>query len=149
MRVNLIFFIALFLLFPFTSHAAAIHDAAKKGDVAAITAALEAGADVNGKDVFATPLYYAVKGGHLEAAKLLISRGANVETASIWGPPLLPAVNDGRIEFVRLLLVSGASPNAQYQSKTALHAAAERGWLDCVKALVEAEIGRASCRERV
>ena len=138
MRVNLIFFLALFLLFPFTSQAAAIHDAAKKGDVAAITAALEAGADVNGKDVFATPLYHAVKGGHLEATKLLINRGANVETPSIWGPPLLPAVFDGRIEFVSLLLANGADPNAQFQSKTALHTAVERGWLDGVKALVEA-----------
>ena len=138
MRVILIFFLALFLLFPITSQSAALHDAAKSGDVAAITTALEAGADVNGKDVFATPLFYAVKGGNLEAAKLLISRGANVETASIWGPPLLPAVFDGRIELVRLLLANGASPNAQYQSKTALHTAAERGCLDCVKALVEA-----------
>jgi cytochrome c len=138
MRVNLIFFLVLFLLVPLTSHAAAIHDAAKTGDIAAITAALDAGADVNGRDVFATPLYYAVDAGHLEAAKLLISRGANVETPSIWGPPLLPAAFDGRIELVTLLLDSGANPNVQYQTKTALHTAAERGWLDCVKALVEA-----------
>ncbi len=138
MRVNLISFFVLFLIIAPTSQAAAIHDAAKKGDLAAIAAALDAGADANGKDVFATPLYYAVKGGHLEAAKLLISRGANVETPSIWGPPLLPAVSNGRIEFVRLLLDSGANPNAQSQSKTALHTAAERGWLDGAKALVEA-----------
>jgi cytochrome c len=137
MRIFVLLILMMYLA-PSMSLAAPIHDAAKKGDLAAITAALDAGADANGKDVFATPLYYAVKGGHLEAAKLLISRGANVETPSIWGPPLLPAVFDGRIEFVRLLLVNGANPNAQLQSKTALHTAAERGWLDGVKALVEA-----------
>ena len=138
MRVKFICIIAVFLLIAPTSQAAAIHDAAKKGDPAAIATALDAGADVNAKDVFATPLYHAVKGGHLEAAKFLISRGANVETPSIWGPPLLPAVFDGRIDFVSLLLSSGADPNAQFQSKAALHTAVERGWLDGVKALVEA-----------
>jgi cytochrome c len=53
---------------PSTPHAAAIHDAAKKGDVAAISAALEAGANIKESDGIATPLYYAVQGAQLGAA---------------------------------------------------------------------------------
>ncbi|WP_287377167.1 ankyrin repeat domain-containing protein [Mesorhizobium sp.] len=62
----------LLVLAPIASHAAAIHDAAKTGDVAAIAAALDAGADVDESDGQATPLYLAVRGGHFAAAKLLI-----------------------------------------------------------------------------
>ena len=77
-----------FCLIPLTSQAAAIHDAAKKGDIAAIAAALDAGANVNESDGLATPLYYAVNRQHLEAAKLLLERGANVNAISkIGGPP--------------------------------------------------------------
>ncbi|WP_287253984.1 ankyrin repeat domain-containing protein [Mesorhizobium sp.] len=53
----------LLVLAPIASHAAAIHDAAKTGDVAAIAAALDAGADVDESDGQATPLYLAVRGG--------------------------------------------------------------------------------------
>jgi cytochrome c len=90
MRVNLNFLLILFLLVPLTSHAAAIHDAAKKGDVVALDAALASGADVNASNGLATPLYYAVDGGHLEAATFLIGRGADVGAPAIWGPPLIP-----------------------------------------------------------
>ena len=74
MRVRMLLLIC-FCSIPLTSQAAAIHDAAKKGDIAAIAAALDAGANVNDFDVFATPLYYAVNRQHLDAAKLLIERG--------------------------------------------------------------------------
>jgi cytochrome c len=138
MRVDLIFFFVLFLIIAPTSQAAAIHDAAKKGDVAALTAALDSGVDVNSSNGLATPLYYAIDGGHSNAARLLLGRGADVEAQSIWGPALLPAASGGKVELVRLLLDSGANPNAHFKTKTALHIAAEHGWLDCVKALVEA-----------
>ena len=88
MRAWMLLSICLCLI-PLPSQAAAIHDAAKKGDAAAITAALDAGADVNEPDGFATPLYYAVSRQHLDAAKLLIDRGADVNVGSkISGPPL-------------------------------------------------------------
>ncbi|TJW82216.1 MAG: ankyrin repeat domain-containing protein, partial [Mesorhizobium sp.] len=79
---RLLLFIALLLVhFPVELRAAAIHDAAKKGDVAAITAALDAGAGVDESDGSATPLYLAVRAGHFAAAKLLIERGADVNAA--------------------------------------------------------------------
>jgi hypothetical protein len=85
-------------LAPLPSHAAAIHDAAKKGDVAAISAALEAGANINESDGAATPLYYAVQGAQFGAAKLLIERGADVilyrfSVILLWGQPLKGATS--------------------------------------------------------
>ena len=135
MRVNLIFFFVLFLTIAPISQTAAIHDAAKKGDVASLTAALNSGVDANASNGLATPLYYAIDGGHFEAARLLLSRGADVEAQSIWGPALVPAASGGKVELVKLLLDSGANPNAKTQSKTVLHIATEKGWLNCVKAL--------------
>ena len=49
MRAGMLLLIC-FCLIPLTSQAAAIHDAAKKGDIAAIAAALDAGANVNDSD---------------------------------------------------------------------------------------------------
>ena len=120
------------------SFAAPIHDAAKKGDVAAITAALEAGADVNENDGTATPLYAAVRRGHLAAAKLLIERGANVNAETNFGSALVAAVAKSRIELINLLLEKGANPNAVYDGNTVLHAATKLSCFDCVKALVAA-----------
>ena len=138
MRRFLLFVLILFAHIPPASYAAAIHDAAKKGNVAAITAALDAGADINEIDGGATPLYFAARRGQLEAAKLLIERGANVNAATQFGPALMGAVEKDRIELISLLLAKGADPNSDLGSKTVLHIAAERGCLDCVKALVEA-----------
>jgi len=138
MRLRALLF-ACFAVTPLTSQAAVIHDAAKKGDVAAVAAALDAGADVNERDGFATPLYYAVSRQHLDAAKLLIERGADVNAGSKVGvPPLMAAVAKGKLEFITLLLAHGADPNATGGDQPALHQAIRRGCLDCVKALVGA-----------
>lgn len=69
MRGFLLFIPLLVVHTPIASHAAAIHDAAQNGEVAAITAALNAGAGVDESDGNATPLYFAVFTGHVQAAK--------------------------------------------------------------------------------
>jgi cytochrome c len=138
MRVSLLFIPLLLVHIPLVSHAAEIHDAAMKGDVAAITAALDAGAGVNESGGPATPLYLAVRGGHFAAAKLLIERGADVNAVPLLGPALMPAVAKRRIDLINLLLDGGANPNSQRGGETVLHIAARSGCLDCVKALVEA-----------
>ena len=137
MRADLIFFLVLFLTAAPTSQAADIHEAAKNGDVAAITAALDSGADINASNGIATPLYYAIDRAHPKAAKLLIARGANVNLAAKWGPPLLVAAESGKPEFVKLLLDAGADAAAVFKGQTALHTVARNGCLDCVVALVE------------
>ena len=53
-----------------------LYDAVRKGDVAAVTAALDKGADVNAKFRYgATALFKAAERGHTEIAKLLLDRG--------------------------------------------------------------------------
>ena len=125
---------------PSVSHAAAIHDAAKKGDVAAIAAALDAGAGVDESDGQATPLYLAVRGGHFAAAKMLVERGADVNAAPtpLLGPSLLPALAKRRVDLINLLLDGGANPNSYRGREAAIHIAVRSDCLDCVKAMVEA-----------
>ena len=54
-------------------------EAARKGDVAAVTAALDKGADVNAKFRYGqTALFKAAERGHAPVVKLLIARGADV-----------------------------------------------------------------------
>lgn len=138
MRASMLLLIC-FCLIPLTSEAAAIHDAAKKGDIAAIAAALDAGAKVNESEGLATPLNYAVNRQHLDAAKLLIERGGDVNAVSkLGGAPLMAAVTKNRLEFITLLLAHGADPNATAGKQAPLHVAIKKACLDCVTALVEA-----------
>src|SRR5262245_8148474 len=105
--MRVIVFLLLAIVAASVAQAAAIHDAAKKGDVAGIKAALEAGADVNAEDDQgrqATALYYAAVEGHLEAVQLLIARGADVNHgALIGGAPIINSVAHKRVEVVQLL----------------------------------------------
>lgn len=131
--------ILMMYLTPSMAFAAPIHDAARKGDVAAITAALDAGADINASEGGGTPLYFAVKQGHVAAAKLLIERGAKVNVGSrYWGYLLTIASAKTRVDLITLLLANGANPNATFDGESVLHVATKFGCLDCVKALVEA-----------
>jgi cytochrome c len=125
-------------LAPSVSLAGAIHDAAKEGDVRAISAALAAGADVNESDGSTTALYAAVRRGHLAAAKLLIERGADVNAETKSGPALIAAVKKSRIELIDLLLGNGADPDAAFDGRTAIHFATELSCFPCVEALVAA-----------
>ncbi|MDA0989234.1 MAG: ankyrin repeat domain-containing protein [Verrucomicrobia bacterium] len=139
MRLFLLLIPPLLVHIPVVSHAAAIHDAAIKGDVAAITAALDAGADIDDSDGRATPLYLAVKGGHIAVAKLLVERGADVNAPTpILGPALMPALANRMIDLINLLLGGGANPNGVRGREAALHIAVRSDCLDCVMALVEA-----------
>lgn len=126
-------------LAPSAPFAAPIHDAAKTGDVAGITAALEGGADINAEDGGGTPLYFAVRRGHLAAARLLIERGADVNVGSnYWGGLLTIASVKARVDLITLLLEHGANPDSTSNGESALHVAVMYGCLACVKALVEA-----------
>lgn len=131
--------VLIMYLAPSAPFAAPIHDAAKTGDVSGITAALDAGADINAIEGGGTPLYFAVRRGHLAAAKLLVERGADIIVGSnYWGDILTIATGKLRVDLMTLLLAHGANPNSTFHGESVLHVAVKYGCLDCVKVLVEA-----------
>jgi hypothetical protein len=82
-------------------------EAARKGDAAAVTAALDKGAEVNAKFRYGTTaLFKAAERGNTEVVKLLLARGADVTvkdtfyntTAMSW------ALDSKNVEVVRALL---------------------------------------------
>lgn len=88
-----------------------LYEAVRKGDVAAVTAALDKGADVNAKFRYgATALFKAAERGHVEVTKLLLDRGADVKvkdtfygmTAMAW------ALDNKNVSIIRLLLEKDA-----------------------------------------
>lgn len=84
-----------------------LFEAVRKGDAAAVTAALDRGADVNAKFRYgATALFKAAERGHAEVAKVLLDRGADVKvkdtfyqaTAMTW------ALDNKHLPVIRVLL---------------------------------------------
>ena len=121
----------------------ALLDATKRGDVAAVKAALKEGADVNaalGDGL--TALHLAAQEGNLEIAKVLLGAKANVEAKTRIGgyTPLHLAAGGAHLTVVQALLSAGASPAAVTSTSgvTPLHMAAKAlsGEL-AVKALLE------------
>jgi ankyrin repeat protein len=87
-----------------------LYEAVRKGDVAAVTAALDRGADVNAKFRYGTTaLFKAAERGNADIAKILLDRGADVKvkdtfygaTAMTW------ALGNDHVNVVRLLLEKG------------------------------------------
>jgi ankyrin repeat protein len=86
-------------------------EAVRKGDAAAVTAALDKGADVNAKFRYgATALFKAAERGHKDVVAVLLARGADVKvkdtfygaTAMTW------SLNHNHLEVVRMLLEKNA-----------------------------------------
>ena len=139
MRLKALYFLICFVLSPMIAKAAAIHDAAKKEDVAAIAAALEGGADANESDGLVTPLYIAAIRGTPEAVKLLIKRGADVNLPTEFGMPLHAAAQGGCFACVKLLVEAGADVNALTpERKPAIHLAKKFGYSDVADYLFKA-----------
>ncbi len=87
-------------------------EATRVGDVAAVKALLDSGADVNAKFRYgATALFKAAERGHVEVVKLLLERGADITvkdtfygaTAMTW------ALDNDRVEVIGLLLAKQPS----------------------------------------
>ena len=126
--------------------AAGIHQAAKKGDVAALQKQLDAGADINesgvGAYVAGAPLSYAAYYCHPDAVRFLIQKGANIEffggTLSSSTRPLHWAVQGNCKEAVRLLLDAGADINAKADNPwgTPLGIAAQEGNISLTEYLI-------------
>jgi ankyrin repeat protein len=89
-----------------------LFEAARKGDLPAVTALLDKGADVNAKFRYGTTaLFKAAERGHTEVVKLLLARGADVSvqdtfyhtTAMTW------ALDNKHVEVVRAILEKDAA----------------------------------------
>lgn len=114
-----------------------------QGDVAALAAALEDGADPNAQSLPGrTALYLATRQGNLEAVRLLIDAGADIHADTLNGPVLITAAYEGQLEIVELLLDSGEQISTtgslfDDENSTALMGAADRGHLDVVELLIK------------
>lgn len=88
-----------------------LFEAVRKGDVAAVTAALDKGADVNAKFRYGTTaLFKAAERGHVDVAKVLIERGADLKVKDTFygATPMTWALDGKHVNVVRLLLEKGA-----------------------------------------
>ena len=82
-----------------------LHIAAVRGDVAAIIALLDAGADIQSRGEHGySPLHEAVEQGHIEVVRVLLERGASVTATCDDGhTPIQSAQILGEHEIERLL----------------------------------------------
>ena len=119
--------------------------AARAGDTARVTAALDKGADVNVKTRYgATALIFAADRGHIEVVKLLISRGADVNVQDTFYQirAIDMAMMNNHVNVVTLLLERGSKGAAGL-----LPMAIQRGNVALVTALLESpELTRAQIR---
>ncbi|MBI5463409.1 MAG: ankyrin repeat domain-containing protein [Ignavibacteriales bacterium] len=103
-------------VFPQDEKLKALIDAINKEDVAAAKAALDNGADVNGKNEQAyTPLLLAVMTANVDLVKFLIDHKAdvNMKATATQIYPLMMAGSKRHLEVAKLLLKSGADPKAK------------------------------------
>ena len=108
----------------------ALLDAARRGDVAAVRAALKDGADVNAAQGDGlTGLHLAAQSGSLEVAKVLLAAGAKADAKTRIGAytPLHLASQGAHLLVVRALLDAGADVKAATTNTgvTPLHLAAQ------------------------
>jgi len=87
-----------------------LYEAVRKGDVAAVTALLDKGADVNAKYRYGTTaLFKAAERGNAEVAKVLLDRGVdvNVKDTFYHTNAMSWALQNDHYEVVRLILQKG------------------------------------------
>src|SRR5438105_4781685 len=103
----------------------AVADAAMRGDVAAVRALVQKGADVNApQGDGSTALHWAAELGDVEMTKLLLGARANVDARTRLDDltPLHVAAEEGNGPVVRLLLDARANPKAvTTHGETPLH----------------------------
>ncbi len=127
--------------------AAALREAAARGDAPAVRALLEQGAPVDARDdQGATALVRAAYGNHLDVAALLVQAGADVDVAddsrqSAYLIATSEVGDDPRL--LELTLAAGADINAKDSyGGTGLIRAAERAHATIVERLLQAGIDR-------
>lgn len=119
-----------------------VADAARRGDLDAVRALLQQGADVNGAHGDGmSALHWAAERGDREMGQMLIYAGAAVDAVTRIGQytPLHVASTAGRAPVIELLLESGADVAAGTSTSgvTPLHLAAASGSVDAVTTLLD------------
>lgn len=87
-----------------------LFEATRAGNIADVTAALDAGVDVNSTTEYnSTALFFACDRGNLELVKLLLDRGAdpNIEDSFYSATPMTWAQQNDNFDIVLLLLAKG------------------------------------------
>lgn len=124
----------LALLVAWEASAAELHDAARRGDLAALERLLAAGAPVDAVDrAGATPLYIAADEGRAAVVAWLLAAGGNPRHQmpgpfGSAGTPIHAAIRYGHLDVVRVLLEAGVDPNLPDDGVgPPLHTALRRG----------------------
>ena len=118
---------------------AAVCDAARADDLAAVRKLLDEHADVNAPaNDGSSALLWAAYHSNLEMTKSLLAAGATVDAANLYGvTPLLQASRNGSVEIIRALLDAGANPTRWHpDGETPLMAASRTGKVDAVQLLL-------------
>lgn len=117
-------------------------DAAAAGDLPAVQALLQAGANPNERrHSEETALMRAADGKHLEIVRTLLTAKANVNASAAGWTALLYAATRGHVEIARLLLAAGANPDPAAPmlggGRTPLMLALSEGRMDMAGLLLE------------
>lgn len=120
-----------------------LHAIVTRGNIAAVQAALAAGADPNQRNAAQeTPLLVAVQQDQTEIAKVLIAAGANINAqAENMDTPWLLAGASGRIEMLRAMIPKG--PDFSIRNRyggNALIPACERAHIETIELLLTTPI---------
>lgn len=120
-----------------------LHDAARRGDGAAVAALLKSGVNINVRNpAEETPLLIAVQENQIEIAKALIAAGADINAqAANKDSPWLLAGAAGRTEIIRAMIPAG--PDFTKRNRyggNALIPACERGHVETITLLLTTEI---------
>ncbi len=115
-------------------------EAVEKGDLGAMRAALDKGADINAKDIYQedTALISAAKRGHIKIVKELAVKGAALNGRDRYGATaLMHASAEGYMDIARILIDGSADINIQDRyGRAALMSAAGNNQPDIVKLLL-------------
>ena len=117
-----------------------LHGFAGNGDLAALEALLEAGANINVQDSSGrTPLSIAMSNRNPAIIRHMIAAGAEMSNPEDWSKGLLSAASNGQPipEIIKLAIANGADPNYRdRRGRTALHLLADGNGADAAAVLV-------------
>lgn len=121
--------------------ASTVADAAQRGDLAAVTALVRQGADVNAAQGDGmTALHWAALNGDAKIADVLLNAGAMTEATTRIGKytALHLASSRGHAAIVSRLLTAGSNAKAQTETGVQpIHLAAQAGSADAIRALLD------------